>query len=92
MDEIWDIELKNHQLRPTKIRKVILRMFCEQESALSQKYIEESLQSSFDRVTIYRTLKSFTEKGIIHSIRDGERMIKYAISKEKNATFAFHLW
>ncbi|TAH16433.1 MAG: transcriptional repressor, partial [Runella slithyformis] len=32
--------------------------------------MEELLPNLYDRVTIYRTLKTFVEKGIVHKVLD----------------------
>jgi Fur family ferric uptake transcriptional regulator len=36
----------------------------------------------FDRVTIYRTLQTFVDKGIIHTIPTADNSIMYALCKE----------
>ena len=41
---------------------------------------EEAIKS--DRSSIFRTLKTFEENKIIHSIEDGSGMIKYAVCAE----------
>jgi Fur family ferric uptake transcriptional regulator len=60
--------LKSHGLAGTVIRKQVLNQLWEDETALTQKEIEERLPTETDRVTLYRTLKLFTEKGILHKI------------------------
>ena len=35
-----------------------------------------------DRITIYRTLKTFEQKGIVHSINNGTGEVKYALCDE----------
>jgi len=70
--------LEGHKLRKTKIRLEILQLFGERNYALSQNDIEESLHT-YDRVTVYRTLKSFEEQGIIHRIIDDSGISKFAI-------------
>jgi len=70
--------LEKHQLRKTKIRLEILQLFGQKQYALSQNDIEENLQN-FDRVTVYRTLKSFEEQGIIHRIIDEAGISKFAV-------------
>ena len=49
--------------------------------ALSQAQIEETL-GKHDRITLYRTLKSFEEKGVIHKAMDGTDASKYALCDE----------
>ena len=66
--------LKQHELKETKARKAILEKFLNFDFALSHKDIENSLAEEYDRVTVYRTLKTFEEKGIIHQVNDGEAL------------------
>lgn len=44
--------------------------------------LEQQLGAQFDRVTIYRTLKSFEESGLIHRVADDSDSIHYALCKE----------
>lgn len=78
MSELKTI-LKRHQLRFTKSRAAILDIFVEEEAALSERDIEESMQGSCDRVTIYRTLSSFLDHGLIHRVLDDSGAMKYAL-------------
>lgn len=59
--------LKEKKLRVTPFRKEVLTLFLETEYALSVQDIEENLVD-FDRITLYRTIKSFISKGVIHEI------------------------
>ena len=70
--------LTKHKLRITPVRKDVVRIFLESGCALSSSDIEERLVDS-DRITLYRTLKSFEEKGIIHKAYDGTLVQKYAL-------------
>ena len=81
MQTITDL-LKQHKLRKTQIREVILGKFLTAGSALTHSELEQALAGEFDRVTIYRTLKSFDEKGLIHKVIDDEAVVKYAICDE----------
>ncbi|HTE08621.1 MAG TPA: transcriptional repressor, partial [Flavitalea sp.] len=60
--------LKKNQLSVTGSRKRILELFLVSEGALAHADIEKMTEEKFDRVTVYRTLQSFMEKGIIHTI------------------------
>lgn len=71
--------LKKHQLRNTKMRQDVVSLFISHpEVALSHQDIESEL-SDADRVTLYRTLKSFEQKGIVHQVIDGSGVLKYAL-------------
>jgi Fur family ferric uptake transcriptional regulator len=71
--------LQDHQLRITNCRKEVLRTFIEKSSALSHSDLEEVLNDAFDRVTIYRTLKTFLDTDLIHKVLDDSGATKYAL-------------
>jgi Fur family ferric uptake transcriptional regulator len=66
------------QINPTAMRLLVLEFLLKQKAAISLAYLEKEFQHS-DRTTLYRTLKTFEEKGMIHDIKDGTESIKYAI-------------
>ena len=74
--------LKKHQLSITDSRKKILSFFIDSGSALAHADIEQKSSTEFDRVTIYRTLQTFVEKGIIHTIPTADNSILYALCKD----------
>jgi Fur family ferric uptake transcriptional regulator len=74
--------LKKHQLSITDSRKKILSFFLESGSALAHADIELKSSTEFDRVTIYRTLQTFVDKGIIHTIPTADNSILYALCKD----------
>jgi Fur family ferric uptake transcriptional regulator len=74
--------LKRNQLSVTESRKKILELFQSNEGALAHHDIEERTSEKFDRVTIYRTLQTFVEKGIIHTIPTADNSILYALCKD----------
>ena len=60
--------LHRRQLSSTESRRKILTLFLNSDDALTHGDIEKEVGSKYDRVTIYRTLQTFEEKGIIHSL------------------------
>jgi Fur family ferric uptake transcriptional regulator len=70
--------LASRRLRRTAAREQVLLCFLSSDFALSQHDLEEALPS-FDRVTLYRTLKTFTEEGIVHKIPDDSGIPRYAL-------------
>lgn len=78
-----EILLKQHKLKRTPTRIEILKLYTNSDHALTHKDIEQELKEQFDRVTIYRTLNTFEEKGIIHKIFDGSSAVKYALCGEE---------
>jgi Fur family transcriptional regulator, ferric uptake regulator len=72
--------LQAHQLRHTGCREDILLIFSDHTAALSHGDLENNLRDRYDRVTIYRTLKTFVDKGILHKVLD-EEGLRYALCK-----------
>lgn len=70
--------LQKHGLKITLCRKEVLMLFLENEMAKSQPEVEKKL-SDYDRVTIYRTLNSFLDKGLIHKVLDDSGASRYAL-------------
>ncbi|HVF97809.1 MAG TPA: Fur family transcriptional regulator [Flavisolibacter sp.] len=70
------------QLSSTESRRKILTLFLTSGDALTHGDIEKKVGDKYDRVTIYRTLQTFEEKGIIHSIPTADNAILYALCKE----------
>ncbi|HEY3402098.1 MAG TPA: transcriptional repressor [Ohtaekwangia sp.] len=82
MDAVSDRLLKNFRLRSTPSRQEILHLFLRVNHALSHGDIEKEIDSSLDRVTVYRTLKTFLDKGLIHKVLDDEGSLKYALCND----------
>lgn len=78
IDEI----LKTNNLSITDSRKKILGLFLNSRGALAHADIEKNAGEKFDRVTVYRTLQIFVDKGIIHTIPTPDNSIKYALCKD----------
>jgi Fur family transcriptional regulator, ferric uptake regulator len=74
--------LHRRQLSATESRRKILSLFLTSGDALTHGDIEKEVGDKYDRVTIYRTLQTFEEKGIIHAIPTADNAIKYALCKE----------
>ncbi len=74
--------LKAYGLRNTSCRAEVLNLFLSNKHALAHADLEQQLGDRFDRVTIYRTLYAFEEKGLLHSINDVSGAVKYALCHE----------
>ena len=75
--------LKRNSLSITDSRRKILQLFLEQPGALAHGDIEKKAGEKFDRVTVYRTLQTFVDKGIIHTIPTADNSIRYALCKDE---------
>jgi Fur family transcriptional regulator, ferric uptake regulator len=90
MSTMSETLLKEFKLRSTPNRQEILHLFLQKNYALSHGDIEKEIDSSLDRVTLYRTLKTFLDKGLIHKVLDDEGSLKYALCNEACSTAEHH--
>jgi len=74
--------LKTHGLRVTNVRTQVLNIFFDTEVALAHSDIEGQM-GEVDRITLYRTLKSFEDKGLIHKAIDGSDKPKFALCQDE---------
>jgi Fur family ferric uptake transcriptional regulator len=70
--------LDQHHLKKTGPRLRVLSMMADKNTATSQPDLE-NLMDDVDRVTLYRILNVFEEKGIIHKVFDLNGTANYAI-------------
>ena len=70
--------LKNHNLRITDCRMDILDYFLRNEQTYSFKNLESRFDH-YDRVTLYRTLSSFTNNGVLHKIPSDTGVVNYGV-------------
>ena len=61
--------LRHKAVRITPMRQLLLEYFLKHRRTFGLQELEEAFPKS-DRITIYRTLKTFEEKGIIHNIKN----------------------
>src|SRR4051812_38182784 len=74
--------LRRKHLSVTDSRRKILSLFLVSNDALAHGDIERKAGEKFDRVTVYRTLQTFVEKGIIHTIPSSDNSVRYALCKD----------
>ncbi len=74
--------LTNKSIRPTAMRILLMEHFLQFPLAsFSLNELEDIFEHS-DRITIYRTLKTFQDKGVLHTI-EGTNSLKYALCEEE---------
>jgi len=73
--------LENNKVRPTAMRLLVLQYLLNKKVTTSLTDVENHFEKS-DRTTLYRTLKTFVENGIVHKIDDGTGVTKYALCEE----------
>lgn len=82
-------QLAEKKIKPTAMRLLVLDFLLKQKSAIRLTDIEKGMEPA-DRTTIYRTLKTFEEKGLVHCIDDGTGFPKYALCAENCSPGAHH--
>lgn len=78
---IIEEKLSSREVKPTAMRILVLKLLLNSRFAMSLSDIEQKFDRA-DRTTLYRTLKTFEEKKLIHKIDDGTTIPKYAICQE----------
>lgn len=73
--------LEKSQVRPTAMRVLVYDFLLGKKTAVGLTEIENNFAKA-ERTTLYRTIKTFEEKGIVHQIDDGTGTAKYALCEE----------
>lgn len=73
--------LIHREIKPTAMRILILQYMMERASAVSLQQLERDLHPA-DKSTIYRTLKTFKDNKLVHTVDDGTKQVKYALCLE----------
>ncbi|MEX0660274.1 MAG: transcriptional repressor [Balneolaceae bacterium] len=73
--------LQTRNIQPTAMRMLVVDFLVQHKAAVSLSDLEEHFSHS-DRTTLYRTLKTFQEKGLVHQIHDESGSAKYALCAE----------
>ena len=73
--------LESKGVRITAMRLLISKFLAEKKVAVTLSDIENAFAKA-DRTTLYRTLKTFEEKALVHQIDDGTGITKYAMCEE----------
>lgn len=68
-------------LKKTPVRITLLSHFMTVDYAQSYFDIEKAFNKKFDKSTVYRTLGSFEETGLLHRIDDASGITKYGIGR-----------
>lgn len=82
-------KLAQKNIRPTAMRLLVLHYFTKIGHAVSLNDIESAMDHS-DRITLYRTIKTFEEKGLVHRIEDGSGSAKFALCSDDCDTSCKH--
>ena len=71
--------LRRSKLRRTPVRAGVLEVLAKSSRAMGAVEILEKLPPHTDAVTVYRTLNTFTRKGVLHRVRGEDRVWRYAL-------------
>ncbi|MBE8714556.1 Fur family transcriptional regulator [Sphingobacterium hungaricum] len=71
--------LRENKLKVTQPRLRVLDLINAKQTAISQPELEKVVGTEIDRVTLYRILANFEEKGILHKIFDLNGTATYAL-------------
>ena len=69
--------LQAHNLRSTPVRRSVLELISKRGVALASSELEKATKA--DRITVYRTLRTFESSGILHRVQDATGVDKYAL-------------
>ena len=69
--------LREHGLRSTPVRRAVLQRLSNREAAVPLSAFAEATDA--DRITLYRTLRTFESLGIIHRVPDADGAAQYAL-------------
>lgn len=72
--------LKEHGMSNTPIRRRVLALFMNSNKALQHSDIEQHFPK-IDRITLYRTLQTFVQKRLVHTIPTDRKSIQYAYGR-----------
>lgn len=81
--------LKQKKLSETPFRTEVLEIFSKYNNAIPLSVLEKEL-TNYNRITLYRTIKVFIEKGIIHEIALSGSESSYAMCKDGCDTVGHH--
>lgn len=79
MNDVIEKLLEGRGVRPTANRILVVRELLKASRPVSLANLEESLEYSMDKASIFRVLNLFSEKDIVHVIEDGSRSLKYEL-------------
>jgi len=72
--------LQDAGLRRTPVRMMVLQILAGGSPPLSAGVILQRLAGDIDKVTLYRTLKTLTEKNLLHRVRGDDQIWRYGFA------------
>lgn len=90
MNSTLEPQLRKHGLRVTTVRLDVLNALNRRSFAISQPELEIDLGRNCDRVTLYRTLNTLCEHGLLHRIVDDKGTSRYALCRDNCEATEWH--
>ncbi len=75
--------LEKINLKKTNFRIELIELFQSSISSLTADEIKQKINSTNDKVTIYRALTAFEKKCLIHRVPDKKNLIRYALCQKE---------
>ncbi len=82
--------LSKNGISRTKFRTQLLSLFLTSQRSLSIDDILKCFKHSINKVTVYRSLDSFEDKGLIHKVPDSNNLKRYSLCKENECNSTSH--
>ncbi|MBC8082148.1 MAG: transcriptional repressor [Hymenobacter sp.] len=90
-DSVLSATLRQHLVRPTRVRRAVLAILGSSPFALSGAEIEKQLLPTTDRITLYRTLRTFEQQGLVHRVVDHSETVRYAACPDPTRAATDHV-
>lgn len=86
MQHSCEEELRKASLKVTSARIATMKLFESHDKPVDVAHVINNLASklNIDRVTVYRILNAFTQKGLLRKIEFGEGKARYELNKEEH--------
>jgi Fur family ferric uptake transcriptional regulator len=76
-------KLKEHHVHLTQNRIAVFKLLTEKKTALSVSVIMKQSDILLDRISVYRALKHFLQKGLVEIVPNNEGNSKYILASSK---------
>jgi Fur family ferric uptake transcriptional regulator len=80
--------LEKSKTKKTESRQRILNFILDSKAPISANKLHKAIGGNIDLATVYRSLKTFTDKGLVRTIRTDDDRIYYEKSCEHNPLHA----
>lgn len=85
-DETLITKLREYHVRLTQNRITVFKLITESKTALSVSVIMKQSEILLDRISVYRTLKYFLQKGIVEVVPNNKGNARYILASANKKT------